>query len=85
MVTIRLARAGTKNRPFYHVVVADSRHKRDGRHIERIGFFNPIAVGKEPPCSIDFDRAEYWITQGAQPSDRVSQLIRQYRPTEAAA
>ena len=85
MVTIRLARAGTKNRPFYHIVVADSRHKRDGRHIERIGFFNPVAAGKEKACNMDFERVEHWLARGAQPSDRVHQLIRKYRSTEAAA
>lgn len=85
MVTIRLARAGTRNRPFYHIVVADSRHKRDGRHIERIGYFNPIAVGREQACSMDFARVEHWLARGAQPSDRVNQLIKQYRATEAAA
>lgn len=85
MVTIRLARAGAKNRPFYHIVVSDSRAKRDGRHIERIGFFNPIAVGQEPVLSIDEARVEYWLARGAKASERVAHLISQHRKAEAAA
>ena len=85
MVTIRLARAGTKNRPFFHIVVADSRCKRDGRHIERIGFFNPIAAGKEQPCSMDKARLQHWLARGAQASERVAHLIKKYGATEAAA
>nr|VFK22222.1 MAG: SSU ribosomal protein S16P [Candidatus Kentron sp. MB]VFK32614.1 MAG: SSU ribosomal protein S16P [Candidatus Kentron sp. MB]VFK75998.1 MAG: SSU ribosomal protein S16P [Candidatus Kentron sp. MB] len=77
MVKIRLARAGAKKRPFYHVVVADSRMSRDGRFIERLGFYNPIAVAHEEDLRIDKARADYWISCGAQASDRVSQLLRQ--------
>lgn len=77
MVTIRLARGGAKKRPFYHVVVTDSRNKRDGRYIERIGFFNPVATGGETGLRLDRERAEYWISQGARPSDRVASLLKQ--------
>jgi len=77
MVTIRLARGGAKKRPFYHVVVTDSRNRRDGRYIERLGFFNPVAKGNAPTLELKSDRIEYWISQGAQPSDRVAQLIKQ--------
>ncbi|MCK5718094.1 MAG: 30S ribosomal protein S16 [Thiomargarita sp.] len=78
MVSIRLSRGGAKKRPFYHVVVTDSRNRRDGRYIERLGFFNPIATGKEVPLSLDLTRAQYWISVGAQPSSRVAQLIKQH-------
>jgi small subunit ribosomal protein S16 len=77
MVTIRLTRGGAKKRPFYHVVVTDSRNRRDGRYIERLGFFNPIATGKEEKLRLDLERVNYWLGQGAQPSDRVASLIKQ--------
>jgi small subunit ribosomal protein S16 len=77
MVTIRLTRSGAKKRPFYGVVVADSRNKRDGRCIERVGFFNPRAAGQEEGLRLDLERIEYWIGQGAQTSDRVAKLIEQ--------
>ncbi len=76
MVTIRLARGGAKKRPFYHVHVTDSRNKRDGRYIERIGFFNPMAKGDEVRLKLDVERAEHWISKGAQPSDRVAKLLK---------
>jgi small subunit ribosomal protein S16 len=76
MVTIRLSRGGAKNRPFYHVVVTDSRNGRDGRYIERIGFFNPVARGNETKLSLDSERVDYWQSKGAQPSDRVARLIK---------
>ncbi len=76
MVTIRLSRGGAKNRPFYHVVVTDSRNARDGRYIERIGFFNPVARGKEVKLSLDSARVGYWTSKGAQPSERVAKLIK---------
>jgi small subunit ribosomal protein S16 len=85
MVTIRLARGGAKNRPFFHIVVADSRSKRDGRHIERVGFFNPIAAGKEQSLSIDLARVDHWLKRGAKPSERVDELIRRSRKAKAAA
>ena len=77
MVTIRLARGGSKKRPFYHVTVADSRKFRDGRFIERIGFFNPVARGAEVRLSVDRERANYWLGQGAKPSVRVEQLLKE--------
>ena len=76
MVTIRLTRGGAKNRPFYHVVVTDSRSGRDGRYIERVGFFNPLARGNVERLSLDSERVEYWKSNGAQTSDRVAQLIK---------
>ncbi|MBL4852395.1 MAG: 30S ribosomal protein S16 [Gammaproteobacteria bacterium] len=76
MVTIRLARGGAKKRPFYHVVVADSRMPRDGRYIERVGFFNPVATGQEVRLQLKSERIDYWLSQGAQPSDRVHKLIK---------
>ncbi len=75
MVTIRLARQGAKKRPFYHLTVADKAAKRDGRFIERVGFFNPLAKGDEERVRIDLDRIDYWLSVGAQPSERARQLI----------
>ncbi len=75
MVTIRLARHGAKKRPFYHLTVADKSAKRDGRFIERVGFFNPLAQDDEQRLRVDLDRIDYWLSVGAQPSDRVNQLI----------
>lgn len=75
MVTIRLARHGAKKRPFYHLTVADKSAKRDGRFIERVGFFNPLAKGDEQRLRVDLDRIDYWLSVGAQPSERVNQLI----------
>jgi small subunit ribosomal protein S16 len=76
MVSIRLARGGSKKRPFYHVVVSDSRMPRDGRYIERVGFFNPSARGQEEGVRLDTSRIDYWVSKGAQPSERVSSLIK---------
>ena len=76
MVTIRLSRGGAKKKPFYHITVADSRTARDGRFIERIGFFNPMAKGQEERVRLDLDRMDYWRTQGAQLSPRVSKLAK---------
>lgn len=76
MVTIRLARAGAKKRPFYHIVVTDSRNKRDGRYIERIGFYNPIATGQETELELDQGRVDYWLSHGAKASERVAKLIK---------
>ena len=76
MVVIRLARSGAKKRPFYHVVVSDSRSKRDGRHIERLGFSNPIARGGEGEIRLDRKRIEYWQAQGARTSEAVQRLLR---------
>lgn len=77
MVTIRLARGGAKKRPFYHLVVTDSRNRRDGRYIERIGFFNPVATGQEERLRIDAERAEFWLGKGAQASERVAKLLKE--------
>ncbi len=77
MVTIRLARGGSKKRPFYHLTVTDSRNARDGRFIERVGFFNPIARGNEERLKVDLARVEFWQGQGAQCSDRVRQLVKE--------
>ncbi|GBU09584.1 30S ribosomal subunit protein S16 [Gammaproteobacteria bacterium] len=74
MVTIRLARGGSKKRPFYQIVVADSRNAATGRYIERIGFFNPIAKGQEERVRLDLERYDHWVGLGAQPSDRVKSV-----------
>ncbi len=76
MVTIRLARGGAKKRPFYHVVVADSRSPRDGRFIERVGFYNPIAVEGEERIRIDAERIAHWQSRGAQTSAAVAKLLK---------
>lgn len=76
MVTIRLARHGAKKRPFYQVVVSDSRSSREGRYIERVGFFNPVAVGQEEKVRLDMDRINHWVSQGAGMTDRVAQLVK---------
>jgi len=81
MLTIRLARAGAKKRPFFHITVADSRKPRDGRFVERIGYFNPISSGKEVRLEINQDRIDYWLSQGAQVSDRVLTLIKEKNET----
>ena len=83
MVSIRLARGGSKKRPFYHVVVSDSRSPRDGRYIERIGFYNPRARGQEQELRIDDGRLEYWISKGAQTSERVANLVKGARKAAA--
>lgn len=75
MVTIRLARGGAKKRPFYHVVVADSRNSRDGRFIERLGYFNPVARGEEIRLHLEKERVSHWLGQGAQVSERVQNLL----------
>ena len=76
MVIIRLARSGSKKRPFYHVTVADSRQSRNGRFIERVGFFNPIARGQEVPLNLDLEKIREWVGKGAQISSRVKSLIK---------
>lgn len=85
MVTIRLARGGAKDRPFYHVVVADKRSKRDGRYIERVGFFNPIARGDAQSLRLDQERIQYWVAQGAQMTERVASLVKQARKAQSAS
>lgn len=83
MVTIRLSRGGAKKKPFYQMVVADSRRARDGRFIENVGFFNPMAKGQEETLRINIDRVEHWIGQGAQPSERVASLVKSYKKAQA--
>ncbi len=79
MVPIRLSRGGAKKRPFYHVVVTDSRSKRDGCYIERVGFFNPIASAREERLRLDQERVDYWLSKGAQTTQRVTSLIKELR------
>ena len=79
MVIIRLSRGGSKKRPFYHVTVADHHRSRDGKFIERVGFFNPIATGGEENARLDIERIDYWVRQGAQLSDRVAKIVKNYR------
>lgn len=76
MVTIRMARGGAKKRPFYNIVVTDSRNRRDGSFIERLGFFNPVASGNEERLRINRERVDYWVSKGAQASDRVASLLK---------
>ena len=85
MVTIRLARGGSKKRPFYHLTVSDSRNARNGRFIERLGFFNPTARGQEEKLRIDMERVNYWRSKGAQPSERVASLLKDAATLPVAA
>ncbi len=84
MVTIRLSRGGSKKNPFYHVDVKDSRRSRDGRYVERLGYFNPGARGAEERLLIDLARVDHWLGVGAQTSDRVSGLVKEARKQTAA-
>ncbi len=83
MVTIRLARSGAKKRPFYHIVVTDSRKSRDSGYIERVGFFNPIAQGQEVRLRIDMERVKRWQSNGANATVRVASLLKEYTKTAA--
>ncbi len=85
MVTIRLSRSGSKKRPFYHISVTDSRRARDGRFLERVGFFNPVARGQEERFRLDRERFDFWVGQGAQVSDRVAKLAKDAEVESAAA
>jgi small subunit ribosomal protein S16 len=85
MLTIRHSRVGAKKRPFYQLTVTDSRSARDGRFIERVGFFNPIASGKEERMRLDLARIDYWVGHGAQLSDRVAKLVSDSRKAPVAA
>lgn len=86
MVVIRLSRGGAKKRPFYHMVVTDSRKRRDGNYIERIGYFNPVARGQEVRLHVEMEKLAHWQSVGAQLSDRVSALIKEYnKKSETAA
>ena len=79
MVTIRLTRRGARNQPFYHLVVTDSRKRQGGKSLEQVGYFNPVARRNEPKLKIDLPRIDYWVGQGAQQSERVQHLVRDYR------
>jgi len=79
MVTIRLSRGGAKKRPFYHLVATDKRSSRDGRYIERLGFYNPLAAKHEETLRVDAERIKHWITNGAQPSERVQYLLKEHK------
>jgi small subunit ribosomal protein S16 len=84
MVVIRMARGGMKKAPYYRVVAADKRSPRDGKFIEKLGFFNPVASGKAERLKLDLARIEYWVGQGAQLSDRVSSLVKELKQSSAA-
>jgi small subunit ribosomal protein S16 len=84
MVVIRLSRGGAKKRPFYNLVVAHSQNRRDGRFIERVGFYNPMASGQAEGLRVSFDRLDYWTSVGAQMSPTVERLIKQAKSTVAA-
>ena len=79
MVRIRLARHGSKKSPFYHITVADQRRSRDGRFIERLGYFNPVAKGNAQEYLLEMDRVDYWLSKGAQPTDMVKKLVSRAR------
>lgn len=85
MVTIRLARGGSKKRPFYSILVADQRRSNRGRFIERVGFFNPVAAGKEEGLNLDTERYDHWVSQGAKPSERVVQLYKRAKTESSKA
>ena len=84
MVVIRLARAGAKKRPFYHIVVTDSRRRRDSNHIEQIGYFNPVANNKNVKLHLEIERVAYWQSVGAKLSDRVASLVKEHNKTAPA-
>jgi small subunit ribosomal protein S16 len=77
MVKIRLTRGGAKKRPFYHIVVTDQRNKRDGRALERLGYYNPVASGNDKRVELDTARIEHWVGHGAQMSDKVRELVKE--------
>jgi small subunit ribosomal protein S16 len=85
MVKIRLTRGGAKKRPFYHIIVTDSRSARDGRNIERVGYYNPVASGAEKRVELDLGRVQHWIGQGAQMTDKVADLFKQASKAAPAA
>ena len=85
MVVIRLSRSGTKKVPFYHVVVADQRKPRDGRFIERLGYYDAVAKGRATKIELDKERFQYWISKGAQPSDTVASFLKKAGRATAAA
>jgi len=85
MVKIRLSRGGAKKRPFYHIVVTDERNRRDGRYLERVGFFNPVAVGGEETLRVDQTRVAHWLSVGAKPTERVADLLKGQAKAAVAA
>ncbi len=85
MVKIRLTRGGAKKRPFYHIVVTDQRNKRDGRSIERLGFYNPVATGNEKRVELDVARVNHWVSNGAQLTDKVRVLVKEATAAVQAA
>lgn len=84
MVKIRLTRGGAKKRPFYHIIVTDVRSARDGRNIERLGYYNPVAQGAEPRVMLDKDRVAHWIARGAQMTEKVQHLYKMHTKSAAA-
>ncbi|WP_369933580.1 30S ribosomal protein S16 [Xanthomonas tesorieronis] len=85
MVKIRLTRGGAKKRPFYHIIVTDVRSARDGRNIERVGYYNPVAQGAEPRIVLDLPRVDHWVSNGAQLTDKVRNLYKEATKVQAAA
>ena len=85
MVKIRLTRGGAKKRPFYHIIVTDSRSARDGRNIERVGYYNPVAQGNEKRVELDVERVKHWVSKGAQLTDKVATLYKEAAKTATAA
>ena len=84
MVKIRLTRGGAKKRPFYHIIVTDSRSARDGRNIERLGYYNPIAAGNDKAVELNTERLDFWVGQGAQMTDKVANLAKAVKAATAA-
>ena len=85
MVSIRLTRSGAKKRPFYHLVAADARAPRDGRYIERLGFYNPLLSEDQENLRLNLERIDYWTSVGAKLSDRAAKLVKTYRDKNAEA
>jgi small subunit ribosomal protein S16 len=85
MVKIRLSRGGAKGRPFFHIVVTDQRNKRDGRSIENVGFYNPVAAGKDKRLELNVARVNEWVGKGAQMTDKVAALLKEAGKQQAAA
>jgi small subunit ribosomal protein S16 len=85
MISIRLARHGAKKSPFYHITVADSSARRDGRFVERLGFYNPVAKGQGERLRLDLERVDYWLSVGARPTDSVRDLIKRARAAQQGA
>ncbi len=85
MVKIRLTRGGAKKRPFYHIIVTDHRNKRDGRSLERVGFYNPVAQGAEKRVELNIERLNHWVSEGAQLTDKVRMLVKESASASKAA